>query len=140
MSPHLGERLIFVGGPPRSGTTLVQKVLCAHPDVAGAGEFDFIPTIVGVRDKMRASVRSGRISEHTSEDAVDAAFGELVERLLLPLADRRGRQFLVEKTPHNVLVFSDLASLLPRARFVLVVRDPRDIVASMLDVGDRMRR
>src|SRR5437868_178748 len=103
MSPHLGERLIFVGGPPRSGTTLVQKVLCAHPDVAGAGEFGFLPSIVGLRNAMRASVRSGRISEHTSEDKVDEAIGGLVEELLLPLAERRLRRFLVEKTPHNVL-------------------------------------
>src|SRR5205085_1802349 len=69
MSSRLGERLLFVGGPPRSGTTLVQKVLSAHPDVAGAGEFDFVPRIVDLRNELRASVRSGRIAEHTSAGA-----------------------------------------------------------------------
>jgi hypothetical protein len=106
MASELGARLIFVGGPPRSGTTLVQKVLSAHPDVAGAGEFDFLPRIVELRNQMRASVRSGRISEHTSEETVDEAFATLVEHLLLPLADRRQRQFVAE-----------IAALFPAARF-----------------------
>ena len=61
-----------------------------------------IPTIVGVRDKMRASVRSGRISEHTSEDAVDEAFGELVERLLLSLFQEEiTEQQVIHVRPHE---------------------------------------
>lgn len=45
-----------------------------------------------------------------------------------------------EKTPRNVLVFSELLSVFPTARFIHVVRDPRAVVASLLQVGKRQKK
>jgi hypothetical protein len=135
-----GERLIFVGGAPRSGTTLVQKVLDSHPEVFGGPEFDWMPHICQLRQRMRGSVRSGRITAFVDDAAIDREIGGLIERLLLPAAERRGARLLSEKTPSNALVFEQLLEILPAARMIFVLRDPRAVVASMMEVKRRAKK
>ncbi|MEO1139914.1 MAG: sulfotransferase, partial [Pseudomonadota bacterium] len=54
-----GRGMIFVGGPPRSGTTLLQRIMGAHQDVFAGPEFDFIPThVFELRKKMLRSIRT----------------------------------------------------------------------------------
>jgi len=135
-----GQRLILIGGSPRSGTTLVQNMLDCHPDVYGGPEFDRIPMIVEIRNRLVSSVATGRIDTFCSREDVNEAAASMIERLLLPVADKNGCKYLSEKTPSNVLVFKELLEVLPRARFIHVVRDPRAIVASLLMVGLRAKR
>ena len=49
MNSDGGSRFIFVGGAPRSGTTLVQNMLDSHPDILGGPEFIHIPDIINLR-------------------------------------------------------------------------------------------
>ena len=132
-----GERIIFVGGPPRSGTTLVQNMLDSHPDICGGPEFDNIPNIIGVRNMMLDSLNRGRTDVFMNKEYLDSRVVEFIESFLLPYADRRQRRLVSEKTPFNVLVFPELLELFPAGRVILCVRDPRAIVASMLKVGER---
>ncbi len=134
-----GNRLVFVGGSPRSGTTLLQSMLDSHPDICGGPEFDLVPDIVGLRNRLRASVASGRISVYGSDKDVDREVALFIERLLLPYAGSRDCQVLSEKTPWNVLAFKDLLEVFPAARFIFCVRDPRAVTASMLQVRQRAR-
>lgn len=134
-----GRGMIFVGGSPRSGTTMVQNILDSHPDICGGPEFDRIPGIVDLRNKLRASVDSGRISVFCSKEDVDREIGLLIVRLLSAYAEERGCKVISEKTPWNVLVFQDLMEIFPEAKFVFCVRDPRAVVASMLQVGERAK-
>jgi hypothetical protein len=53
---------------------------------------------------------------------------------------RHGASYISEKTPSNVLEFEALLEMLPGAKFVEVVRDPRAVVNSMLSVADRYRQ
>ncbi|NIA09336.1 MAG: hypothetical protein GWP10_06315 [Nitrospiraceae bacterium] len=118
VDPNRGKRLIFVGGAPRSGTTLVQNMLDSHPDILGGPEFLHIPHIINLRKGLQHSIEREWIDLICSYDDVDKAICLLIECLLLPLADRHGCKFLSEKTPENVLVFSELISLFPGARFI----------------------
>jgi hypothetical protein len=138
-SDELG-RLVFVGGSPRSGTTLVQRILNHHPKVYGGPEFDFIPGIAELYQRMRDSVRSGRITRIVDETTVREAFRELIASLLIPKAETEGVRILSEKTPSNVLAFDLLEEIVPETKKILVIRDPRDVVNSMLEVGNRQRR
>jgi glycosyltransferase involved in cell wall biosynthesis len=137
-----GGELIFVGGSPRSGTTLLQNMLDSHPSVAGGPEFDLVPSIVALRDRMHEKISTGRISAFTSNREVDRSIGTLIEQLLVPYMERHKADYISEKTPANVLVFSELLTIFPEARFLFCVRDPRAIVSSMLEVGlrDRAKR
>ncbi len=133
-------RLIFVGGSPRSGTTLVQNMLDCHPDVLGGPEFLHLPDIVSLGKKLHASIDRQWIDLFCSHEEVDEKLRRLCLDFLLPLADRMQARRLSEKTPENVLVFPELARLFPHARFLHVVRDPRAVVASLLEVGRRARQ
>lgn len=135
-----GNRFIFVGGSPRSGTTLVQNMLDSHPDICGGPEFLHLPDIVGIRKKLHTSIAREWIDHYCSCDDVDRLTSVYIENLLLPLADKQGCEFLSEKTPSNVFVFTELLELFPDARCINVVRDPRAIVSSMLQVGLKAKR
>ena len=134
------SRLIFVGGSPRSGTTLVQRILDCHPEIYGGPEFDFVPPIVDLFRGMRESIRSGRIDAILDEKGLVHAFRCLLAALLLPKLQAEGVGHLSEKTPSNVLAFAWLEECAPEAKKILVFRDPRDVVSSMLEVGRRQRR
>jgi Sulfotransferase family len=139
ISEELG-RLVFVGGSPRSGTTLVQRVLNHHPKVYGGPEFDFIPGIAELYQRMRNSIRSGRITRIVDEPTLYDAFRELIASLLIPKAEAEGVAVLSEKTPSNVLAFDLLEEIVPESKKILVIRDPRDVINSILEVGNRQRR
>lgn len=132
-----GKRLIFVGGSPRSGTTLVQNILDSHPDICGGPEFDNVHNIVALRNSMLISIERGRTDVFMNKEILDGRMAVLIEDFLLPYADRKQRRLLSEKTPWNVLVFSELLELFPAARLVFCVRDPRAVIGSMLKVGAR---
>ncbi len=134
------NRLIFLAGCPRSGTTLVQNMMDSHPDVVGGPEFLHLPDVVLLRSKLLDSVGRGWIDLFCSAEDVDQHIRTLVEKLLLPFADRHGGRFLSEKSPQNTLVLPELIELFPDAKFVWIVRDPRAVIASLLATGDRARR
>jgi len=136
----IGDRMIIVGGSPRSGTTITQAMLGSHPEIFGGPEFDRLPEIARTRGQLLESLAAGRIVEFCDRDSIDASFGRLIESLLYPAMHRHGATYISEKTPGNVLEFDALLEMLPGARFVEVVRDPRAVVNSMLKVAERYRR
>lgn len=143
-SPHLGsqlKRLIFVGGCPRSGTTLVQRVLDCHPQIYGGPEFVFVPRIVNLFQDMQGTIRLGAgLDAILDEEDLVHAFRSLLVALLLPKLQTEEVSYLSEKTPNNALAFPWMEECVPEARKILVVRDPRDVVSSMLEVGRRQQR
>jgi hypothetical protein len=115
-------------------------MLDSHPEICGGPEFDRVPDVIQLRDKLGESVDLGRISVYFSGEDVDRELGLFVERLLLPYAGSQGCELMSEKIPWNVLVFEDLLEVFPGARFIFCVRDPRAVTASMLQVGERARK
>lgn len=134
------SKIIFIGGAPRSGTTLVQRIVASHSSVFGGPEFDLIPSVMKLRNMFHASVDAGRTSVYLNHDDVDAIFRGFIESAFQKTMQANpGKQYLSEKTPANVEVFDEIAETFPQAKLIVVVRDPRAIVASMLEVGERFR-
>jgi hypothetical protein len=131
------RRLIFVGGSPRSGTTLVQNMLDSHPLILGGPEFLHLQHIVDLRRRLHSSITKGWIDIICTREDVDSYLIELIEKLFLHLADKHQCEFYSEKSPENILVFSKLIELFPKAHFIQVIRDPRAIVTSMQQVKKR---
>lgn len=137
---HMVPQLLFVGGPPRSGTTLVQNILDSHPRIVGLPEFIVTPQFVRLRRRLLSLVEKQWIDSICSSDDVDIQLADAIRGLLTSRIDTSSDvQVVSEKTPENCLIFRDLADLFPDAKFVLVVRDPRAVVASLLRVGRRSR-
>ena len=112
-------------------------MLDCHPEILGAPEFLNLERIVELRNRLRLGIDRGAIEAFASAPEVDRLTAQLIEDLLLPLADRHGAPYLSEKTPSNALVFRELLEIFPAARCIFVLRDPRAIIASMLEVGTR---
>ena len=132
-----GHRLIFIGGSPRSGTTLLQNMLDSHPLILGGPEFLHLPDIIELRRKLHYSIGREWISLFCTRDEVDRHLISVISKLFLSLSDKYHCEFYSEKTPENILVFSELIELFPEAHFIQVIRDPRAILSSMRQVKKR---
>lgn len=110
--------MIFVCGMPRSGTTLVEQTLAAHPRVTGAGEVDILS---GLLDSYPDQV-PGLVAEE-----VRSLADTYLKRLTV--APRDGR-LVIDKTPANVFFLGLIEVLFPKARIVHCTRDPRDVALS----------
>ena len=110
--------MIFVCGMPRTGTTLVEQMLAAHPAVSGVGEVDILSGLPddypdGIAELDAAQIR-------TLADTYLAR---------LPVKPRDGLH-VVDKTPQNVFFLGLIQVLFPKAKIVHCRRDPRDVALS----------
>ncbi len=108
------ETPVFVAGMPRSGTSLVDQIIDAHPDAKGVGELDTIE---------RWAEAAG-LSAPTDHVRVARAYVDEISRLA-PRATR-----VVNKALGNTRILGHLARLFPQTRIVHVMRDPRDVAVS----------
>lgn len=129
--------LIFVGGAPRSGTTLVQRILGAHSLVYAGPEFDLVPEIMRLRSQFLQNIKLGRISAYLDKHDVDSVFEKFLVSVFQKKINETGKSYISEKTPSNLEAFPDLQECMPNSHYIFVMRDPRSIVASMLEVGRR---
>lgn len=114
------ERLVFVVGSPRSGTSFTGSALGSQPGWVDLGEVPLlkaaVPELVGrSRDEQAAEVR------------------HIVQRIRT-LALVRGLRG-VEQNPETSFVLGGALQAYPRATAVHVIRDGRDVVCSLLDRG-----
>jgi hypothetical protein len=114
------ERLIFVVGCPRSGTTFLAGALGAHSGVVDLGEVKPIKAAIAELAAL-------------PEDEAARRFRRTLERVrrLGLSAHLRG----IEQTPETVLVLRAALRAYPQARVVHLVRDGRDVVCSLLEQG-----
>ena len=147
---------VFVVGCPRSGTTLLQRMLDAHPQLAVANDTHFIahaieavaprwretPSLLASESARliswsRSYHRFGRLGlpDDTVERAAAVApdFPAFVRLLYDELASKNGKPYAGDKTPSYVRRLPLLHALFPRARFVHLLRDGRDVALSLLD-------
>ncbi len=127
------QQLVFVGGLHRSGTTLLARLLASHPDATGLAETG-APEDEGqhIQDVYPAAERHGgtgrfalKAKAHLTEHS-PLATPENAKRLWdawAPYWDT-DKQFLVEKSPPNLVMGRFLQSLYPSAAFVFIVRHP----------------
>ncbi|WP_146907357.1 tetratricopeptide repeat-containing sulfotransferase family protein [Arenimonas daejeonensis] len=119
---------LFIVGMFRSGTTLLERLLAGHPDIADAGESG------GFFARLRlAADNTGPLSTGFLDIARQADPRALGADFMGSQRWRaRGRRFWTEKLPANVLLAGFIARALPRARFLHMRRPPMDVCFSNL--------
>lgn len=112
---------VFVVGLPRSGTTLVERILASHPRVTGLGEGNTIGNLAAELERA-----SGGLGAESAEAARPIAAAHLAWLdTVAPGAER-----VVDKTPDNLFHLGAITRLFPNARIILCRRDPRDVCLS----------
>lgn len=136
--PSLGKGAIFVVGMPRSGTTLVERIISSHSQVATAGELHNFSQIA----KSLAGNTAGSLLSEALVDQLGhidyRALGELYLNSTAHL--KNGQAYLVDKLPLNVLYAGHIARALPAAKIVCLDRNPLDTIFSnyrqLFSLGD----
>jgi tetratricopeptide (TPR) repeat protein len=121
-----GREAIFIVSLPRSGSTLVEQIVAAHPGVEGAGELPDLSIVIDEESRRRGQ----RFPAWAA--AADAAdWRRLGERYLERTARwRRRRPRFTDKSLLNVPYVGAAAAMLPGARFVHCRRDPVETALS----------
>jgi hypothetical protein len=136
-----GENIVFIVGSPRSGTTWLQRLLATHPQIK-TGQESRIFEYVGAHGRLwrqdAASAKTGSRSGtglacHLNEAAFLAAEKKFIETALgQMLKELQPGEIFLEKTPAHAKCLPDIQQFLPAAKIIHLLRDPRDVVASLL--------
>ncbi len=153
---------IFVVGAPRSGTTLLQRMLRSHPQISSpTGESHFVVpllthaatygdlsarenVIAVLHDMHRISAEFMETDLHGVRFDIEALANAIHERgvhtmpqvidtLFRLNAEGEGKARWLDKTPYYIHHIPLLAAIFPDAQFVQIIRDGRDAVLSMLE-------
>jgi Tfp pilus assembly protein PilF len=125
--PSLAESPIFIVGFPRSGTTLLEQVLDAHPALVSMDEQPFLNRAIEELRPLSIAYPAelGKLGAAQLQ-SLRAGYWKQVDRK----APLRMGQRLVDKNPFNLLRLPLIHRLFPNARTVLVVRHPCDVLLS----------
>jgi hypothetical protein len=142
-------QVFFVCGAPKSGTTWLQRVLDAHPEVCCSGEGHFIERFSAPLARVVSAYNSdlGLEADQVYEGApyyqpVDQAeFDDLVRSFILSRLTARagpGVRWVGDKTPGYAFQLDQLHRIFPEAKFIHIVRDPRDVTVSRMGHSRRV--
>lgn len=145
MSAPARDPVVFVVGCPRSGTTLLRRMLDNHPALAVSNDTHFIPRYLPAdgpdaplpEERLaelvdsRRFARFGLPADAVRRAAEHASYRRFVTHVYAEFAAANGKALAGEKTPDYVRHIPLLADLFPDARFVHLVRDGRDVALSL---------
>ena len=123
-----GEGSIFVLGLPRSGTTLVDRIIGAHRDVVSLGEPNAFPMVLN--DLLFKATQSKKLNRQQAVQASnEIEKSELARNYLSAINGLRGEcSSFIDKLPMNYLNVGLIVSALPSAKIILLERAPLDVI------------
>jgi len=142
---NMEDRLLFLIGPPRSGSTLLARMLGAHPAVHAPPEPHLLTPLahLGYYARVERAPYDPLISEGAIRELVRAlpggeadyltALRAFTDALYAKLLEPSGRRLLLDKTPAYALVLDFAARLYPGARYVVLTRNPLAVWSSFVE-------
>ncbi len=128
---HDDPRPLFIVGLPRSGTTLVDRILSSHSDVISRGETTDLAMSV-VRECGAVKSKAELVQRST------ALYPAVLGRRYCSHLPGESDQRQIDKTPANFLYLGLVAAALPNARIIHVRRNPMDVCYAMYKTLFRM--
>ena len=145
MAVEMQERLVFLIGAPRSGTTLTARMLGAHPQVFAPPEPHLMPPLahLGFHERVEQAPYDPVITQIGLREFVAGLPGgerdyldglrRFTDHLYERAVSSGGRRIYLDKTPAYALVLDFLTKLYPGARYVVLTRHPMAIWSSYVD-------
>ncbi|MEQ9484539.1 sulfotransferase family protein [Coleofasciculus sp. F4-SAH-05] len=138
---------LFIFSMPRSGSTLLQRLLASHEKISTAMEpWILLPYLYTLKEKgvyseyghffLTQAVDSFCDELPNGQDDYFAEMRSFILRLYSKVADKNAKYFL-DKTPRYYLIAEDIFRLFPEGKFVFLWRNPLAIVASILDTWEQ---
>lgn len=144
------EKAIFIGGCGRSGTTLLRIILGRHPIVWSGPElnihanileahyrrYPFLPKkayLLYDEEVIKELASKFKVNKEEIINIRDksTSLPHFIDLLFSTLSSRAGKSRWIEKTPKNVTALDFIFSYFPEATFIHVIRDGRDVAASL---------
>ena len=110
---RLTENPIIIGSCPRSGSTLLNAILSAHPN------------IFAIKKQTFAFNKWIKVDDHYNVERLDRLYREFIYRRIPKTATR-----WCEKSPNNIISFDKILDFHPTAILINLIRDGRDVVTS----------
>ncbi len=128
--PH---RLAFLGGHPRSGTTLLEQVLDSHPDIVSAEETPIFhdEACMPLVSKLPQGSPMLAVLEAVQTDALQQSRANYFRFMELWLGNPIGERLLIDKNPDKTPLMPALVRIFPEIKLLVALRDPRDVVLSV---------
>jgi hypothetical protein len=134
---------IFIFSLPRAGSTLLQRVLMSHKEIASLAEpWLLLPVLY-------AQKQYGTLAEYEHASAYSAMndfknnlpnkekdFNEELRKFISSLYKkqcRNGETYFLDKTPRYYLIIPEIAKLFPDAKFIFLFRNPVQVMSSMME-------
>jgi tetratricopeptide (TPR) repeat protein len=121
-----GPQPIFILGMPRSGTTLLDRILSNHSQVTSAGELDDFG-----RQLRRVANHRITLDEQILRQLGELDYADIGKGYLAQTQWRaNGARYFIDKLPRNWMVAGLIRRALPQARILNLVREPMDVCFS----------
>lgn len=138
---------IFIFSLPRSGSTLLQRMLTVHDDIASTAEpWILLPLFYGFKSngiyteyaQFGAHVAIQDVVSNLPQGEKDLyeAVRLYAYHIYTKLAEEKGAQMFVDKTPRYHLIADEIIQAFPDAKFIFLWRNPISIVSSIVDTWD----
>lgn len=124
---HSSAIPVFVIGMPRSGTTLLERVIASHSEADGAGELLTIPEILHSLIDEKNSRSGIKVVQNLSSKELQEKAEQYLKVLTL---NKQGAKKIVDKLPGNYQNVGFITSLFPNATLINIQRNPLDTCLS----------
>ena len=147
---------LFIIGSPRSGTTFLasllkpteygepfetQFILKFAEKYASYGDLNQLNNLQRLIDDISAERAIAQWKVPVSAEKMlsdfdgEVTFIDVIDYVCCQLMATRGKEFWGDKTPHYILALPKLVSLYPKAKYLYIVRDGRDVALSLFQKG-----
>lgn len=121
---------VFIVGLPRTGTTLVEKIIAQHSDVQKCGENEQFTLLAS--DLMKELDKCSSDKSSTDKD-VDEVLAKYYDKYILN--SKITSKYFTDKMPHNVNYIPLILKVFPTAKIICMDRNPLDILMSIFKLN-----
>ena len=133
---------IFIFSLPRAGSTLLQRILMSHPEVASVAEpWLLLPLFYTMKANGTVSEFSHRTCQVAYKDFIanlpgkQNAYNRSLRKFILSLYSmqcKNDERYFLDKTPRYYFIIPELAEIFPDAKFIFLFRNLRDVYSSII--------